>query len=740
MRLLVGYLGLLCVLLTMVGPAAIAAEKYPFQDPDRPIEERIDNILSLMTRDEKIACLGRSPSVPRLGIVGCGHVEGLHGLAMGGPSNWGRNSPITTTQFPQAIGMAETWDPEVIRQAGAVEGYEARYVFQNEHYYGDFRGRRVKKGGLVVRAPNADLGRDIRWGRNEECYGEDPYLCGTLAAAMSHGLQGDDPKYWQTASLMKHFLANSNENGREHTSSDFDERLLQEYYSVPFRMGCLDGGSNCFMASYNAYNGVPCTVQPILRDVALKQWGLRGIICTDANAFRQTVTDHKYYPDLKTAVAGTIKAGISQFLDRYDEPLREALDDGSLTEQDLDDVLRRNFWVMIRLGLLDPPEQVPFNHIGRDGETEPWNSPKHQSVARLVAQKSIVLLKNDGKLLPIDKTKVKSIAVIGPSAAEVFLDWYSGTPPYAVSPLDGIRDKVGPGVHVTYAADNTNEVAATAARLADVAIVCVGNHPTCNAEWGKCPCESDGKEGIDRRSITLEQEELVKAVYAANKNTIVVLVSSFPFAINWTQENVPAIVHLAHNCQETGHALADVLFGDVNPAGRLVQTWRRSIDDLPPMLDYDIRHGRTYMYFRGEPLYPFGYGLSYTTFDYSNLRTSADTVAADGRLTVSVDLKNTGERAGEEVVEMYVKHVDSTVDRPQRELKGFQRVSLAAGETKTVELPLSATMLAYWDVNAGHFTVEADKIDILIGRSAADIALTKTIDVKPDPSASESAK
>jgi beta-glucosidase len=730
MRKSVAWWGVFWALVTQI--AGAAAESFPFQNPDLPVEERINNILSLMTRDEKIACLGTSPSVPRLGIVGSGHVEGLHGLALGGPSNWGRVSPITTTQFPQAIGMAETWDPDMIRQVGAVVGYESRYVFQNDRYFSERHGERSKRGGLVVRAPNADLGRDIRWGRFEECYGEDPYLCGTMAVAMIHGLQGDDPKYWQTASLMKHFLANSNEDKREHTSSDFDDRLLREYYSVPFRMGGTEGGSQSFMTAYNSYNGIPCTVQPVVRDMAMKEWGLRGIVCTDSNAFRQTVSDHKYYPDLKTAAAGTIKAGISQFLDRYSEPLGEALAEGLLTDGDLDEVLRRNFWVMIRLGLLDPPAQDPYSHIGRDGEPEPWNTPKHQAAARRVAQKSIVLLKNEGRLLPLDTTKIKSIAVIGPSASEVFLDWYSGTPPYTVSPLDGIRDGAGSGVHVVFAASNTNELAVTAARLADVAIVCVGNHPTCNAPYGKCPCQSDGKEGIDRRSITLEQEQLVKQVYAANKHTVVVLVSSFPFAINWTQENVPAIVHMAHNGQEAGHALADVLFGDVNPAGRLVETWPRSIDDLPPMLDYDIRHGRTYMYLKGEPLYPFGFGLSYTSFEYSNLRTSADTLPTDGKITVSVDVRNSGDRAGDEVVQMYARHIDSRVDRPQLELKGFRRIELATGETKTVELPLSATALAYWDAGPERFVVEPEQLEIRIGRSSADTPLTKSISVAGD--------
>ena len=720
-------LGLLLGLTLAV--TARAEYEHPFQNPELPIEERIDNIVSLLTRDEKIACLGRTPGVPRLGIDGSGHVEGLHGLALGGPGGWGRQRPIATTQFPQAIGMAETWDPDVIRAAGAVEGYEARYIYQNDRYKGpDFRDPSVirRKGGLVIRAPNADLGRDVRWGRNEECFGEDPFLCGTMAVAMIRGLQGDHPRYWQTAALMKHFLANSNENGRGHTSSDFDDRLLHEYYSVPFRMGVMEGGSRAYMAAYNAHNGIPCTVQPILRNVTIDRWGQNGIICTDAGAFRMLVSEHKYYPDLNQAAAAVIKAGISQFLDQYEEPLRKALDDGSLPEADLDRVLRGNFRVMIRLGLLDPPEMVPYSQI-HDGP-EPWLSDKHREAARQATQKSIVLLKNDG-LLPLDRDQFKSVAVIGPAASEVFLDWYSGTPPYAVSPLDGIRDKLGPGVRVTFAANNTNNVASIIAGLADVAIVCVGNHPTCNAPWNQCPTPSDGKEAIDRRSIELEQEKLVKEIYRANKNTVVVLVSSFPFAVNWSEENVPAIVHMAHNSQEMGNALADVLFGDYNPAGRLVQTWPRSDSDLPPMMDYNIRNGRTYMYFKGEPLYPFGHGLSYTTFEYSNLRTDVDRLAAGSALTVSVDVRNTGDRAGDEVVQLYVSHLDSRVERPQRELKGFRRVTIEPGATETVEIPLAAAALAYWDVDEDRFEVENDRVEIQVGSSSADIRLKTALAV-----------
>src|SRR5262249_8928858 len=265
---------------------------------------------------------------------------------------------------------------------------------------------------------------------------------------------------------------------------------------------------------------------------------------------------------------------------------------------------------------------------------------------------SIVLLKNSANLLPLDKKSLKSIAVIGPRANEVLLDWYSGTPPYTISPLDGIKQAVGESVKVNHAANNDNDAAVKAARESDVAVVCVGNHPNGGFDtvWAKVSVPSEGREAVDRQSITLEQEELIKQVFQANPKTIVVLISSFPYAINWTQEHVPAILHMAQNSQELGNALADVLFGAVNPAGRLVQTWPKSLEQLPPMMDYDIRHGRTYMYFKDEPLYPFGYGLSYTTFGYSNLKLSTNALKSKGEVQVSFDLTNTGKRDGEEVV------------------------------------------------------------------------------------------
>ncbi|HZL42996.1 MAG TPA: glycoside hydrolase family 3 C-terminal domain-containing protein [Verrucomicrobiae bacterium] len=711
--------GFLVLLTTCIAGAG----QYPFQNPDLSVEERIANAVSLMTLDEKVEILRFRAGVPRLGIPPLSSVEGLHGEAMGGPSNWGRRSPHPTTIFPQAIGMGETWDTEAIRQVGAVEGYEVRYMYQNTNLH---------RGGLVVFAPNADLGRDPRWGRTEECYGEDPFFNGTMAVAMIHGLQGDHPKYWQTASLLKHFLANSNEDGRDRSSSNFDERLFREYYSVAFRMGFEEGGARCFMAAYNAWNHVPCTINPMLKDVAMAEWGVDGAICTDGGGLRNLVNSHHAFATTNEAAAACIRAGISQFLDNYRSSVTDALANHLVSEADIDKVIARTLRVSIRLGLLDPATNVPYASIGQGSEPAPWTTEQHKLAARTVTQKSIVLLKNSEGLLPLDKSRIKSIALIGPRANEVLLDWYSGTPPYTITPAEGIRNKVGPGVPVYVATNNDGGMAAKLAKSCDVAIVCVGNNPLGGYDmpWAKVSVPSEGREGLDRQSIRLEQEKLIRQVYAANKRTVVVLISSFPYAINWTQKHVPAIVHMTHSSQELGNALADVLFGDFNPAGRLVQTWPKSIRQLPRMMDYDITHGRTYMYSKYEPLYPFGYGLSYTAFGYSGLTTSSATLPRDGSVSCSVDVKNTGDRAGDEVVQWYVRHLDSKVSRPMKELRGFQRVALQPGETKTVTVPLTAKSLAYWDSAKHSFVVEEGPVEIQVGSSSADIRLKSRVLVK----------
>jgi beta-glucosidase len=716
---------------TLTLPAQQASQ--PFRDPSLPVEKRIDNLLSQMTLDEKIDALSTNTAVPRLGVPSFGSSEGIHGVVQRGGGKADR-SIIPTTQFPQPPGLGESWDPDLVRQAAGVEGYEARYITQTPKY-----DRQI----LMLWGPQSDLARDPRWGRSEEVYGEDPFFNGTMAVSFIKGLQGDDPKYWQSAALLKHFLANSNEDHRTNSNSQFDDRLFWEYYSVPFRMGFLDGGAKGVMASYNAWNGTPMAVNPILKSIVRDKWGV-DVISSDGGAVKLLVTSHKRYPDQKAAVIACLHAGINQFLDTYKDETKAAVKEGSVTEAEIDSLLRPKFRVTFQLGLLDPPDMVPYSKIKETpGEPAPWDSPRDQSISEKMALESVVLLKNQDSFLPLKKDSIKSIAVIGPLADSVHWDWYGGTPPHAITPLDGIKSELGPNVTVKYAESELGQKAIDAARTSDVAVVVIGNDPTCGPDmahdWHEtvdgggtlaCTVPSDGREGRDRESITLAQEQLVKQVYAVNPKTVVILISSFPFAINWSQEHVPAILHMTHASQDEGTALAKVLFGDYNPGGHLTTTWPKSLDQLPPMMDYNIRDGRTYMYFKGEPLYPFGFGLSYTTFRYANLKTSTPTLAADGTLTVSVDVTNTGARTGDAVVQLYVKHLASKVTRPNEELKGFERVTLEPNQTKTVEIPLKASTLAYWNDKQSRFDVEAEPVQLLIGDSSRDLPLTTTIHVR----------
>jgi beta-glucosidase len=699
------------------------AQEYPFQNTDLSDDERIDNLISLMTLEEKINHLFPFlPGIPRLGLKGTRTAEGLHGLALSGPANWavkGKGAAPTTT-FPQAYGLAQTWDPKLHQKLADWEAYEARYLAQNENY---------RSSGLIVFAPNADLGRDIRWGRTEECYGEDAFLTGVMTAAYVRGLQGDDPRYWKTASLMKHFLANSNENNRYINSSDFDDRLFREYYGYAFWKGITEGGSRAYMAAYNKYNGIPCTVHPVLKEVTVKEWGQDGIICTDGGAFAHLVNSHKYFPDLTEAAAACIKAGINMFLDQYKPALNEALDRGLTTEEEIDGVLRGTLRVMLKLGMFDDSSDNPYTGIGIEDTVRPWTLQEARDLARQATTESVVLMKNEA-VLPLQLEKLESIAVIGPSADKVISDWYVGTPPYAVSVLDGIRNAVGDRVTVRYAASNKADSAVIAARESDVAIVCIGNHPlSYGLDWGQNYVASDGREEVDRQAISLEQEDLVRLVRAANPNTVLVLVSSFPYAISWSKEHVPAILHITQSSQELGNGLADILFGKVSPSGRLVQTWTASIDQLPPILDYNIRNGRTYMYDPHKPLFAFGHGLSYTTFEYSGLELGQASLAEGEVREVSLEVKNTGGVDSDEVVQLYVRHVDSEVERPRLALKGFKRIHIRAGENLKVSIPLPADELRYWSEADHAFVLETGKVEVMIGASSQDIRLKGMLEI-----------
>lgn len=688
-----------------------------FNDPAINEEQRLDDLIARMTLDEKVDALGNNTQVPRLGIQASGSVEGLHGVVLGGPT-YGDRANTPTTGFPQAYGLGETWDTDLLHRVATYISTENRYLFQNAKY---------RKSGLIMWTPNVDLGRDPRWGRTEECYGEDAFLTSRLAVAFIKGIQGDHPKYWRNASLMKHFLSNSNEYGRTFSSSNYSDKLFREYYAYPFYKGVTEGGSQALMTAYNAYNGTPCIMHPVLRNIVMKEWGLNGTLLTDGGAFRLLLSDHKRFDnDRAAAAAACIKAGITKFLDEYKDAVYEALHRKLISVEDIEKAIRGNLRISLKLGLLDHAEDNPYAAIGVTDTVAPWSKPETKALVREATLKSVVLLKNKDHLLPLDRHKIKKIAVIGQRATEVLQDWYAGKPFYTVNVLDAIREEAGSDIEVRYVKTNRMDSARTVAAWADVAIVCVGNHPTCDAGWEQAPVISEGKEAVDRQSLQLDQEDLLLQVAQTNPNTIGVLISSFPYAINRANQTVPALLHLTQCSQELGHAVSDVIFGHYNPAGRLTQTWVKNITDLPHMMDYDITHGRTYMYFKEKPLYPFGYGLSYTRFNYSGTALNDRVIERGDTLRVCFNLKNSGDMDGDEVVQLYVSARKHTDKDPIKQLKAFQRISLRKGETKKVELTVPYTELQVWDEKQNRFILPDKEMTLEIGVSSSDIRLRTT--------------
>lgn len=693
------------------------AQEYQFQNRKLSDEKRIDCLLQTMTLDEKILLMSTNLGVRRLGIPDCGQREGLHGIAIGGPGNWGvrkrdangkpYQEEYPTTIFPQSYGLGESWDTDLLQRIGAQMAEEMRWYAQSP--------KSTCGNNLVLRAPNADLGRDPRWGRTEECFGEDALLTASLTTAMIKGLQGNDKQYWKTAALMKHFLANSNEDGRDSTSSDFSNRLFREYYAYPFYKGIKDGGSRAFMAAYNAWNGMVMCANPILETITRKEWGMNGIICTDGGGLSLLISAHHAYKDRAEGAAATIKATTGQFLDRYMEDVKEAIARGLVTESDIDKAIRGNLYVALRLGLLDGKDtQNPYITIGKDTtQTAPFLTANARQLAREAVVKSAVLMKNDGEqpLLPIDTKKVRRILLVGPYADNIVQDWYSGKPPYQVTIADGLKEALkDTGVMIETLADNSMGIAEKKARNADLVIVCTGNHPYgTKTDWKFCPVPSDGREAVDRKSLQLPDEDLVRQMYAANKNVVLILVSSFPYSINWSKEHIPAILHTTHCAQEQGNGIADILLGKANPAGRLTQTWVSDITDLPDMMDYDITHGRTYMYNKKPVLFKFGHGLSYTRFQYGDMTVKENKKS----FTITIPVTNSGKMDGDEVVQIYARFKKSKVLCPNILLCGFKRVNIAAGKTLTVQIEVEKERLSYWEESSHQFVYEDCDIEFL---------------------------
>nr|BAM08953.1 isoprimeverose-producing oligoxyloglucan hydrolase [Oerskovia sp. Y1] len=839
-------------------PTPAELDALPFRNPDLPLETRIKDLLSRLTQDEEISLLHQFPlPVPRLGIGQWrAGTEAVHGLAWTTSPVDGSVHTATATTFPQAVGLASTWDTGLIKQVGSTVGDEAR----------GYNAQDPTMWGLNLWAPVVNLLRDPRWGRNEEGYSEDPTLTGAISTAYGKGMEGDDSFYLKAAPTLKHYLAYNNETNRDTSSSVVPPRVLHEYDEQAFEPAIRNDAATGVMASYNLVNGRPATVDPSLDDT-VRSWTDKTLFnVSDAAAPTNLTGSEQYYATQPEADSALLKAGLDTMVVNDNNPqptiaaVKQALAQGLLTQADVDKAASDELSIRFRLGEFDP-DGGPYADITADAV----DTPANRALARTTADESQVLLKNAKQTLPLDAKKTRSVAVVGPLEDTLYTDWYGGTQPYSVTPLDGITERLGKGAtvrstegvdritlrdaatgkyvvggagaaganlaatsstagataqfdvfdwgeglvtlrsaangktvgfnwsgfandqaqpngwyvqqlfsvedrpdgnvvlkysgyessepwapsHTTpyvtvdstgmlvlgaATADTATEFsrdvvtsgtasAVAAAKKADAAVVVVGTMPFIN-----------GREAHDRNDLNLApgQEKLVEAVLAANPNTTVVLESSYPQTIDTLQKKVPAILWTTHAGQETGHAVADVLFGDVNPAGRLTQTWPSATTTLPADLnDYDIiTSGQTYLYGTTTPLYAFGHGLSYTSFRYSHLDVAHRDVAADGTIEVSVDVTNTGARAGDEVVQLYTHQRTSRDTTAVKALRAFDRVHLAAGQTRRVTLSVPAKDLRHWDVTRDRWVVESSVYDVMVGAASDDIRARSAVSVR----------
>ncbi len=836
------------------------------------LEERVDELISRMTLEEKVSqMIFDAAAIERLGIPRYNWWnECLHGVARAG----------LATVFPQSIGLAATWDPDLLLRVATAISDEARA----KHHQAVRQGIRDIYTGLTFWSPTINIFRDPRWGRGQETYGEDPYLTARMGVAFVKGLQGDDPRYLKLVATPKHFAVHSGPEPKRHQfDARVGERDLRETYLFAFEACVKEAKAGSVMGAYNRVNGEPCCASPTLLERILRQeWGFDGYVVSDCGAIHDIYAQHQVVATPEEAAALAVKAGCDLECGGIYYALLDAVKKGLISEESIDQALRRLFTARFRLGMFDPPDQVPYTRI----PYEVVSSPQHRELALQAARESIVLLRNEGNLLPLPRD-IGAIAVIGPNADDlrVLLGNYNGTPAKAVTPLEGIRRKVAPTTRLYYAPGceivdgiapmevipsnclypaegNTQERGLTAeyynnadfsgepvlrrvdrqvdfiwagttpltgrwgdqfsvrwtgylvppvsgtyrigvngfsayrlyldgqrissykgihlpildtrevdleagrfyslcleyvsegldpqvqllwsppgvdytaraleiAQKADVIIAVMGLSPALEGE--EMPVDVDGFVGGDRTDIGLPgpQEKLLRQLHALGKPVVLVLLSGSALAVNWAAEHIPAILEAWYPGEMGGEAIADVLFGDYNPGGRLPVTFYRSVEDLPSFEDYRME-GRTYRYFKGEPLFPFGYGLSYTTFALENLHIAPERVAVGGEVTVSVDVVNTGPRAGDEVVQLYVHHRDVPGPRPIKELKGFQRVRLQPGERKTVVFTLHTHQLGLHD-DSGRYMVWPGTADVMVGHSSRDLPLVGTVEIVGEP-------
>ncbi|MDW7980868.1 MAG: glycoside hydrolase family 3 C-terminal domain-containing protein, partial [Verrucomicrobiales bacterium] len=700
-----------------------------WRDPSYPLHMRIRDLIRRMSLAEKVEQLqggmSGAPRIERLGLPAYNYWnEALHGVA---------NNGIATV-FPCPIAGAASWNPDMFYQQGRVTGIEGRA--KHNDYATKHNGDSKWWTGLTFWTPNINIFRDPRWGRGQETYGEDPFLTGELAVSYVRGLQGDHPEYMLAMACAKHYAVHSGPEPKRHRfNAVVSERDLFETYLPHFERVVREGKVGGIMGAYNAVNGVPCCANPfLLTELLRKRWGFEGYVVSDCDAIANIWRDHRYVKTPEEAAAVAVKAGCNLCCGNDYNALVRAVQKGLITEQEIDQALYHTLWTRFRLGMFDPPERVPFNkYTIKDNDT-----PEHAKVALEHARQAIVLLKNTG-ILPLDRAKLRRIAVIGPNARSrtMLHGNYHGIASRPITILDGIKRLAGPGIEVVHAmgcpittnkarapwSEQDNETARPIEELRAEALAVVKGADVIIYVGGLTP----GQEGetLDRDSIELPevQRELIRALHATGIPVVMVNCSGSAIALTWEDEHLPAIVQAWYPGQAGGQAVAEVLFGEINPSGHLPITFYRSTADLPPFEDYSMSN-RTYRYFTGKPLYAFGHGLHYTKFEYRNGRLSPKKIRPDGKVKLTFAIKNAGPRDGDEVAQVYYRHLNPPIPQPRLALCGFRRVHVPKGKSVTVTLELPAERFRYWDPDQKQYVVAPGQYEILVAAASDDIRIT----------------
>jgi beta-glucosidase len=677
-----------------------------YLDPIRPLAERVSDLIERLSLPEKVGLMSHpAKGVPRLGIPAYNYwSEALHGVARNGRA----------TVFPQAIGMAATWDSNLINSVASAIGDEARAKY---HETLRLKGSTDQYQGLTFWSPNVNIFRDPRWGRGQETWGEDPFLSGEMASAFVRGLQGDHPKYLKGAACAKHYAVHSGPEKYRHTfNAIVSRRELYDTYLPAFKKLVMDARVEAVMGAYNRTLGEPCCAsQLLLGDILRGEWGFQGHVVSDCGALGDFHLNHKVTKDAAESAALALKHGCDLGCDTVFDEIPEAIERGLITEADVDRALEHTLGTRFKLGMFDPPEEVPFTSI----PMEVVSCSKHRELAYQTAVESVVLLKNKNNILPIQPT-TRKIFVTGPSATslDVLLGNYYGFNNQMSTILEGITGRLPEGMGMEYhpgallmhanAIDRT--WAPFMAQGAELTIACIGSSPLLEGEEGESLLTPNNG---DRDSISLpaNQLEFIKQLAVHGAKIVLVVTGGSPLALGEVEDLVEAILFVWYPGQEGGKAVADVLFGDISPSGKLPLTFPKSLDQLPPFENYGM-DGRTYRYMSDEPLYPFGFGLSYSRFEYSALKLKKSTISAGDNLDLSLTVSNAGKRVAAEVVQFYLTDLEASTIVPRHHLVGFERISMEPGEHVTLQFTLTPEMMSFFDedgkrkLEAGTFRLE----------------------------------